>query len=92
MGSLPTRYQLGDVRDQAGPWVPVPRPDPLTLTIRNALLNALAYTDGNVVRAARELHLGRTTFLNKLEAHGIPRYGRGARADRVVRKRTTVKA
>jgi transcriptional regulator of acetoin/glycerol metabolism len=82
------RYQLGDVRDKTAPWVDVPKPDPLATVIHNALLNALAYTDGNVLHAARLLKVGRSTLLNKLEAHGIPRYGRGARADKTPRKRT----
>jgi transcriptional regulator of acetoin/glycerol metabolism len=64
--------------DQFGP---IPRPQPLRRAIRSALLNALAYTDGNHTQAARLLGLPRSTLLYQMKLHGIPGVGTQARKD-----------
>jgi transcriptional regulator with GAF, ATPase, and Fis domain len=38
---------------ETGEWVEVPTPIPLKTVIRNAILNALAYTDGHQANAAK---------------------------------------
>lgn len=62
--------------ERAGIWYDVPTPHPLAVTMRlaerNELLNALAYTDGNVQRAAAALGIPRSTFITKMAAADVP--------------------
>ncbi len=60
---------------------PIPRPQPLSEAIRSALLNALAFTDGNHTQAARLLGMKRTTLLHQMRLHGIPGVGSQNRKD-----------
>ena len=48
---MPSLYEV------QGVWLPVPKPVPLRWVIRAALLNALAYTDGNQRQAAAALEI-----------------------------------
>jgi len=47
-------------------------PEPLQDVIRNALLNALAFTDGNQKQAAKLLGLSERVLCYQLQLHGIP--------------------
>lgn len=69
--------------EQDGEWLPVPVPTPLRETIRKALLNALAYTDGNQQWAARLLGMTARSFNYHLARFGIPTETTGLR----IRKR-----
>ncbi len=60
---------------------PIPKPQSLRKAIRSALLNALAYTDGNHSQAARLLGLPRSTLLYQMRLHGIPGVGSQNRKD-----------
>lgn len=51
---------------ETGEWVEVQRPIPLKTVERNALLNALAYTDGNQAHAAKLLGLTPRTMHYKI--------------------------
>ena len=66
-----------DAADEAGsrPVDTAPRQAASGLTLpemeRQALLNALALSDGNVTRAARELGISRDTLRYRIEKHGL---------------------
>lgn len=48
------------------------RPIPLVEMERRAVLNALAYTDGNHTQAAKLLGIVIKTLYNLMHTHGIP--------------------
>lgn len=50
----------------------VPRPIPLRTVVRNALLNALAYTEGNQQQAAAWLGISPRVLCYQLHHRGIP--------------------
>lgn len=58
--------------DSAGHWREVPKPLPLSVVIRNAILNALAYTDGQQTEAARYLGLTERQMRYAMRKHRIP--------------------
>jgi hypothetical protein len=68
---------MAAVYECGGEWLPVPKPVPLRLVVRGALLNALAYTDGNQHEAATWLGLSERQLCYALKQHGSP--GRGVR-------------
>ncbi len=64
-------------------WIEVPTPQPLPVavrgtkavvraTIRSALLNALAFTNGHQAQAAQLLGISTRTLTYKLRTYGIP--------------------
>ncbi len=59
-------------KDERDVWQMVPKPLPLARVIRNALLNALAYTDGHQESAARLLGISEHQFRYALRKHDIP--------------------
>ena len=63
---------MAAVYERDGSWLPLPKPIPLRLAIRGALLNALAYTDGRQTEAAAALALTPRQFCYQLKIHGIP--------------------
>ena len=69
------RYQR-DYLSQTGEWVtdwiPVPKPIPLRTVIRSALLNALAYTDGNQAQAAKWLEISPRVLCYQLVTYDVP--------------------
>jgi regulatory Fis family protein len=56
-------------------WIPVPKPLPLRQTVRDALLNALAYTGGLQTEAARLLGISPKTLCFQLVNYDIPASG-----------------
>jgi transcriptional regulator with GAF, ATPase, and Fis domain len=67
------QYSRDDVREPNGRWLPVPTPETLHLVIRGALLNALAFTNGNQAQAARLLGLTKDVMARLMRGHQIPR-------------------
>jgi len=63
---------MAAVYERGGVWLPVPKPAPLRQVIRSALLNALAYTDGNQHEAARWLGMTDRQLCYALKTYGIP--------------------
>jgi len=63
---------MAAVYERDGSWLPVPKPIPLRLAIRGALLNALAYYDGRQTEAAAALALTPRQMCYQLKIHGIP--------------------
>jgi DNA-binding NtrC family response regulator len=63
---------LAAVYERNGAWHPVPMPIPLREVIRNAFLNALAYTDGDQSQAAKLLGVSPRMMHYNLMAYGIP--------------------
>lgn len=59
-------------RDEDGVWCPVPKPVPLSVLIRGAVLNALAYTDGHQTQAARLLGITQRQIGHAMKKYGIP--------------------
>jgi hypothetical protein len=57
--------------ERDGVWVPVPTPRSLWRVIRDAYLNALAYTNGDAAMAARALGLTPRAFHYQLRQHWI---------------------
>ena len=53
-------------------WEPVPEPKPLWWVIRSALLNALAYTNGDQTAAAIMLGITTKTMGYQMATHQIP--------------------
>lgn len=68
---------MAAVYERNGEWVAVPKPTPLRLVVRAALLNALAYTDGHQGQAADLLDLSIRQFGYALRSHGIPGHAIG---------------
>lgn len=64
---------ISDIR-----WLIYP-PEPLDDVIRGALLNALAFTDGNQSRAGKLLGISGRTMDYQMQRLGIPRAGRVTR-------------
>lgn len=62
---------MAAVYERDGAWLPVPRPVPLAQVIRGALLNALAYCDGNATEAARWLQVTPRVFAYALRRAGV---------------------
>jgi len=56
-----------------GLWYEVPRPIPFYRAVRGLLLNALAFTDGNQIRAAAALDISARQFNDMMRTHAIPR-------------------
>jgi hypothetical protein len=53
-------------------WIPVPRPTPLAASIRAALLNALAFTDGDQKAAGACLGLSPRVMCYQMQTYDIP--------------------
>lgn len=70
---------MAAVYERDGGWHPVPAPVPLRVVIRNALLNALAFTDGDQARAARLLDVSPRVLNYHLVTYGIPTAKNGVR-------------
>jgi len=63
-----TKYQ-----DENDNWISVPIPIKLDIVIRNAILNALAYHNGNQYLAGVSLGLSDRVINYKMKIYGIPR-------------------
>jgi transcriptional regulator with GAF, ATPase, and Fis domain len=70
MKTMP-QYSLGDVRDPSAAWLAVPTPVALQTVIRDALLNALAFTDGDQHTAAGWLMISPRKMAYQMRRHGI---------------------
>lgn len=64
----------GHYRNENDEWVPVPRPIEMKIVIRNSILNALAYTDGNQKEAGKLLGLSERVMNYHMKIHYIPRF------------------
>lgn len=60
--------------DENGEWVPVKKPLTLKSTIRNVLLEALAFTGGRQDEAARILDITPRVMDYAMKKHGISRF------------------
>jgi len=58
--------------ERDGVWYDVPRPDPLAVVVRGAILNALAYSDGVKAEAATLLNVTMRTLVYQMRVYGIP--------------------
>jgi len=74
---------MAGVYERDGVWHAVPKPTPLRLVVRGALLNALAYTNGHQGEAAAWLGLSERAMNYALKTYAIP----GARAHRIAKRR-----
>jgi hypothetical protein len=84
-------YSLDDVRVTGpGTWQPVPVPVPLERVIRAALLNALAFTEGNQKAAARALAIPPSEMRRRMRTSGIPQAWTGVRRLRLAGRPRTV--
>lgn len=63
---------MAGVYERDGAWQPVPVPIPLREVIRSALLNALAYTEGDQRRAALLLGVSPRMMHYNLVTYNIP--------------------
>lgn len=80
------RYERGGI------WRDVPLPELLSLTIRGALLNALAFTDGNIITAAKWLGMSPGTMRRMMGLYDITqpqprRVGRNKDAAKATRQK-----
>lgn len=64
----------GYYRNENDEWVPVPKPIEMKIVIRNAILNALAFTDGNQRQAGELLGLSERVMNYHMKIHYIPRF------------------
>lgn len=58
--------------ERGGAWYPVPEPIPMYQVVRNALLNAMAYTDGHQKKAGDLLGLTPRQMTYTLQIYDIP--------------------
>lgn len=65
-------FSLGDVRDKGSTWENVSAPIHFAVVVRNTLLNALAYADGDQKKAAELLGLSTRIIGYMMRSHGIP--------------------
>lgn len=77
----PDRIEISDVRHL------IERPVFLELVIRNAILNALAWTNGNQAEAAGLLGISSRSINFKMRAYGIPRGAQASTKGRHFKRR-----
>lgn len=63
---------MAAVYERGGEWHAVPKPVPLSQVVRSALLNALAYTNGEQAQAAALLAMSARQMTYQLHVHHIP--------------------
>lgn len=63
--------------ERDGEWLLVPKPIPLHVVVRGAILNALAYTGGHQRNAAHFLGITERVMYYQMVTHNIPRASNG---------------